>query len=82
MKKICLSNSIILNLKVTNLSLFRIYEFRYVLFFYSIVGQNDELSSREILNEMKNMMQTNIMVQQQIISGPQGEGNGTIFIES
>ena len=82
MKKICLSNLIILNLKVTNLSLFRIYEFRYVLFFYSIVGQNDELSSREILNEMKNMMQTNIMVQQQIISGPQGEGNGTIFIES
>ena len=51
-------------------------------FFFSIVGQNDELSSREILNEMRNMMQTNIMVQQQIISGPQGEGNGTIFIES
>ena len=70
-----------MNLKVTNLSLFRIYEFRYVLFFYSIVGQNDELSSREILNEMKNMMQTNIMVQQQI-SGPQGEGNSTIFIDS
>ena len=51
-------------------------------FFYSIVGQNDELSSREILNEMKNMMQTNIMVQQQVITAPQGQGNGTIFIES
>ena len=31
---------------------------------------------------MKNMMQTNIMVQQQVITAPQGQGNGTIFIES